>query len=242
MLQDQDAQWILQEVHEYYASGVKSSNKAYISMASDVPVAMGAAFDKHFQIWSTRRMAEKAKKRNNNAYASGNTGDDPRDLLGGECKTLYDWGVRIYNGGKRAEFTAGNCMEMAAVAAAIAIDKFHVAPDSVYCAQIGFPGDHSFCLLSEDWPRWRTVSQMVAGSGDADAYVIDPWLNTACPAQAYWETAWKRLCKWAANGKRIMWSGQGGNSLGWYSPDGTYAQAFGHSPMGYGTVLGAELH
>ena len=78
---------------------------------------------------------------------------------GGDSVLLHGYDHRITPThtmylGKRAEFASGNCMEMAAVAAAIAIDEYHFTSVWLHVAAIGAPGDHAFCMLSMRPPTW----------------------------------------------------------------------------------------
>jgi hypothetical protein len=238
MIHKDDAARIMREVREFYSSGLKSNNKTY---ATGVPVdryiAYDDPFDGKFQRWSTAMLAQKAARRNQRAALSGQNrprNPDPNRPIGPAAgESFYDFGERIYKGGKRSQFASGNCMEMAAVSAVIAIDDYHFVPDWLYMGVINPPGDHAFCLLSMRKPGWDTPSDMVGGSGGGVAYVIDPWLNTVCPAEEYWAAVQMRVAKWSAAGKRICWSGVDGNHLGWYDPGGPYAVAFAGSPLSY---------
>lgn len=237
MIHKDDAARINSEVREFYKSGKKSGNKIYVNnVAPNMYISAGdtsidavyeRSFDSCFQTWSTTMAAQKAARRNANAKSS--LGNRPRVT----DASYYDFGKRIYNGGKRCEFASGNCMEMAAVSAAIAIDEYHFAKDWVYMVTLGSPGDHAFCMLSIRKPTWATPSDMTSGSSTTVAYVIDPWLNTVCPANDYWTEAQFRVAKWAREGKRKIWGGRSGNKLGWYNPGGSYAQSFGVSPLTY---------
>jgi hypothetical protein len=229
MIHKDDAARILQEVRAFYAAGVKSANKAYITgVPNDQTVDINDPFDDKWQDWSTAMMAQKAEIRNNNVLESQQ--NRPPGPKGG---SFHEFGKRIYNGGKRAEFTSGNCMEMAAVAAAIAIDSYHFESAWLFIAAIGAPGDHGFCMLSMREPTWRRANEMVKGSSTSVAYVIDPWLNTACAANEYWEAAQAKVKKWANDGKRVAWRGMDGKQLGWYCPDSAYSLAFGTSPLSF---------
>lgn len=237
MIHRDDAVRINSEVREFYKSGKKSGNKIYANNVpsdqyipadpSSIAKLYEQSFDPYYQTWSTTMAAQKARRRNQNAPSSlGNRPQVTDD-------TYYDFGKRIYNGGKRSEFASGNCMEMAAVSAAIAIDEYHFALEWVYIVLLGQPGDHAFCMLSIRKPTWATPSDMTSGSSTTVAYVIDPWLNTVCPANDYWDQAQLRVAKWAREGKRIIWGGPSGSNLGWYNPGGSYAQSFGASPLTY---------
>ena len=141
-------------------------------------------------------------------------------------------GKSIYNGGERSIFAAGNCVEMAAVAAALAIDRHHVPGHAVYLASITRPGDHVFCVVSPKAPTWPNVMAMAPDAPVASgAFVIDPWLNTACPGEDYKWAAFTKIGEWSRDGKRIAWSGVNGNALGWWEPTGSYFDCFMHSEL-----------
>jgi hypothetical protein len=238
MIHKDDAVRIMREVRDFYATGMKSNNKVYVTgVPADRYIGYDDPFDGKFQKWSTTMMAEKAGRRNEGAFLSGQYRPSNPDVnrpigpAGGE--SFYDFGKRIYDGGKRSQFASGNCMEMAAVSAVIAIDDYHFAPDWLYMGVVNPPGDHAFCLLSMRKPRWGTPTDMVSGSSNGAAYIIDPWLNTVCPADDYWTAVQLRVAKWAADGKRIAWGGLDGNHLGWYSPGGAYAAAFATSSLSF---------
>lgn len=228
MIHPDDAARIMREVRAFYAAGVKSGNKTYANAPPNSYIAIDDPFDGYWQAWSTAMMSNKAADRNANALSALQNRPAP-PTQGSE--SFYDFGRRIYNGGKRADFASGNCMEMAAVSAVIAIDEYRFAPDWVYIASIGRPGDHAFCLLSIRDPQWANAAAMVPGSTGGVAYVIDPWLNTTCKAQDYWAAAQARVAKWSRDGKRIAWTGVDGQHLGWYDPSGVYAQCFGAGPL-----------
>jgi len=229
MIHRDDADRIMTEVRSFYSAGVKSNNKVYIAgVPKNRYVNMDDPFDGKWQNWSTSMMTQKAGVRNNHANLAG-----LHRPAGPAGESFYEFGRRIYNGGKRAEFSSGNCMEMAAVAAVIAIDDYHFTSAWLYVAAIGEPGDHAFCILSMRQPPWGHANDMINGSSTTSAFVIDPWLNTVCAADEYWDAAQAKVRKWAADGKRIAWSGLDGTRLGWYCPDGIYAQAFGTSPLSF---------
>jgi len=214
---------VFQEVRDFYAAGVKSNNKVY---ARDDFVDRDD-WDDHRQKWSVRLMAGNLfRSRNSNRELSAQ--NRPAPPIAGQ--TFPGWGRIIYNGGARAQFTSGNCMEMAAVCMALAIDPPCSYPDAaVYLGAITPPGDHAFCLISMTTPRWASASAMVRGSGNPAALVLDPWLNTLCAAEDYWENAQAKVRKWGRDGKRIAWNGNLGR--GWYNPSGAYATAFGGAPL-----------
>jgi hypothetical protein len=232
MIHKDDAARINREVRDFYTNGVKSNNKVYTTGADpNMYVDFDDPFDGYWQNWSNHMLAQKAWRRNYNADLA--SAHRPSRT---SAESYYDFGKRIYNGGKRAEFTSGNCMEMAAVSAVIAIDDYHFAPDWLYIVEVGAPGDHAYCLLSMRKPTWSTPSNMVPGSGPA-GYVIDPWLNTVCEADDYWSAVKFRVNKWAQAGKRIAWGGLNGNNFGWYCPNTLYATAFGASPLDFVPVM-----
>lgn len=227
-----DAARIMREVRSFYAAGVKSGNKIYAEAPRNGYIDLDDPFDGYWQNWSTTMLANKAELRNDNALAAM----QHRPKGPSKGGSYYAWGKSIYNGGKRAAFASGNCMEMAAVSAAIAIDDYHFAGEWLYMAMITAPGDHAFCVVSMRKPTWASADAMTGTSGASGAYVIDPWLHTACPAEEYWAAAQARVAKWSQVGKRIAWAGIDGNDLGWYDPQGDYAAAFGTSPLGFGLM------
>lgn len=228
MISQQSANAIRDEVRDFYSYGMKSSNKAYVDVPRAVDyVAYDDPFELKWQTWTTRMMAAKAASRNVNALVSrASAPDRPKNT------SLYSWGKSIYNGGERSIFAAGNCVEMAAVAAALAIDRHHVPGHAVYLASITRPGDHVFCVVSSKAPTWPNVMAMAPDAPVASgAFVIDPWLNTACPGEDYKWAAFTKIGEWSCDGKRIAWSGVNGNALGWWEPTGSYFDCFMHSEL-----------
>jgi hypothetical protein len=208
------------EVRSFYAAGVKSCNKVYLKEAGDAEFISDADWDKNWQSWSTT-MSASARTRNFNRAASGKL----RPGWPAGATTQLDFGRSIYNGGMRAKFIAGNCGEMAAVAAAVAVDVFKVAPSQVWICTITKPGDHVFCLIGPAFqPPWKNVGEM--SNGQHASEVIDPWLNVACPSSQYCFEAIGKVEKWARENKRIWWAGASGKATGWYLPDQSYATAF----------------
>jgi hypothetical protein len=61
--------------------------------------------------------------------------------------------------------------------------------------------------------------------------IIDPWLNVACWSRLYIRETIKRLKKWQAEGKRVLWLGPDGKEKGWYPPADEYMQAMQRSPV-----------
>ena len=227
MILKDDAMAIMAEVRDFYASGVKSGNKVYVTgVRSNRYIKNKDVFDEKYQGWSTTMLAEKAARRNENVLKSQH--NRPQMHAG---ESFFDVGMRIYNGGKRAEFASGNCMEMAAVSAALAIATYRYAPDCVWGVMIDPPGDHAFCLLSEHAPQWPNVAAMTSDMGAPGAIVVDPWLNTVCEARGYWAAAQERVAAWSRKGKRIAWTGRYGDKFGWYDPSESYATAFGQGPL-----------
>lgn len=216
---------ILIEVRKFYAAGKKSGNKVYT--VADFVAA--DEWEAHSRRWTVRMMAANLfRHRNRNqALSVANRPTPPNG------QSLLAWGRGIYNGGARAEFTSGNCGEMAAVAGTIAVDTYGYPEARVYVGIISDPGDHVFCLLAITGaaPSWANASSMTGVVGNAGHYIIDPWLNTACAAEEYWGLAQEKVRKWGRDGKRISWNGPSG--VGWYNPDGAYSQAFGAGPLSF---------
>ena len=221
---------ILNQVRAFYAAGKKSSNKVYAkaNFVSD------ADWDQHSRRWSVRMMGGNLlHNRNKNRVISGLHRPDGPDA----GQSYHDWASGLWNGGAAAEFTSGNCMEMASVAAMLATSpdyRFHRPWTRL--ARIRAPGDHVFCILSRPVPSWATADAMRPGPTDQDrslAYVIDPWMNIACAAEEYWALVEQKLKKWSLEGKRIWWNGTRGDRAGWYYPLGEYAWALGSGPIQY---------
>lgn len=215
---------ILNEVRAFYAAGKKSGNKVYTS-ANFVSDADWAA---HSRQWSVRIMAGNLfRNRNKNQAIS-----DAHRPAWPAGMTRLAWAQGIYNGGARAEFTSGNCAEMASVAAMLAFQpQYGYQRAWSRVATVGAPGDHAFCILSMTVPRWARPSAMIGAAGASGAYVIDPWMNIACSAEEYWGLVLLKVQKWAREGKRIWWHGPQGR--GWYIPTGPYALAFANAPITY---------
>lgn len=128
---------------------------------------------------------------------------------------------------------AGNCSEMARVAAKLVHDGF---PDvKSYLCHVRPPADHAFCLLAPELIREvpDSIHDMCHAKLTQSSrwFVIDPWLNTACHGGTYQLHARDRLDKWTGRLKRIAWSGADQNQPGWYPPTGSYSQALMTAPL-----------
>lgn len=119
---------------------------------------------------------------------------------------------------------AGNCVEMAAVAAFQAVKK-GIDENNVFIVKMNF--DHAFCLVTIMGKQLQPmkVDSLVTFSSSRDAagvFIIDPWLNLAVKAESYPKEVKLKLGKWTAHGKRILCSD--GQKTIWAVPNGDYME------------------
>ncbi len=132
---------------------------------------------------------------------------------------------------------AGNCGEMQNLASALALQKLREQRDDktqVFKGSIKGRGngDHAFCIVSPEHLGSKVFYKNVDEFAKtftirSKTKIIDPWLNVACYAYDYRGFAYNKFLKWTKDGKRVIWSGKDGLSMGWYPPAGVeYWTAF----------------
>lgn len=221
-------------VRAFFATGAKSGNKIYVSSSKDFVTTVEASkvntatiqdlFDVKQPSFLVRmfsakaRLAKIAKRANDGQLSMAN-----RDQT--KYKSDYEMGESVYKSTNQ-NFAAGNCGEMAAVSAYIAISQGLAQASEVYIGTIGAPGDHVFCAIGPQ-PSGASVGTMTGS-----AVIVDPWLNTCCTAGEYFFDAQDKLKKWHRDGKRVLGTGPSGQ-LGWADPGGTYATTFVTAPLTY---------
>jgi hypothetical protein len=220
-------------VRSMYAQGFKSSNKVYANrqLATDQFLSDAEFNDLHkkemlrgaiSQIDQTTQ--DRYRKRAGNAESSRN---NRGNLVSNQA---YDQGKvdleRLNNG-----IHAGNCDEMACVAAVLVIDDYQQVRQSVFIGKISSPGDHQFLVACENpvAPKVTSVAALAVGG-----IVIDPWLNIACATEDYAAAATKKLGDWDGKGKRVSWRGADGKVPGWYAPGGDYTTHMWTAPSSQG--------
>jgi len=121
---------------------------------------------------------------------------------------------------------SGNCMEMAVMSAYFAMRNYHAQASELRKGVIKKPGDHAFCLIGVPGnadaydDEYDTVLEFTHSTLARQTLIVDPWLNTVCPASFYVERATIRLEKWHRDCKRIWWKGWGADKPGFYAPLG----------------------
>ncbi len=99
--------------------------------------------------------------------------------------------------------TAGNCGEMSETAA----EKVRSAGSTALIGSIRYPGDHAFCAVdyAPHGASPQHVQDMYKDDQAANSWVIDPWMNIACPFRDYPAFAAAKLTNWSAQGKQILY-------------------------------------
>jgi hypothetical protein len=117
---------------------------------------------------------------------------------------------------------AGNCLEMACVAAFMAC--FEIPAETyIGIAVTGGPGDHVFCVVGDAAiDGWEKPDAPPA----CNAIVIDPWARVCCEPKDYMREFTKAMGAWNRSGKRIA---GGGNE--WLAPDDQYIAKIRHSKL-----------
>ncbi len=198
----QEAANILAYVRHGYRHGLKSSNKKY----EDDPDAM------------TDTDSQKIMRRNSNMILAQQALGPLRAQYG----TLSP--IQIGHNLVAGQIACGNCYEMACVAAY----RLSLIPAAAYVGSIAAPGDHAFCLAGQPKQAWNTVKSMsdAMDVDGAEAWIIDPWMNTCCAVQDYPKSGRQKLLKWTNDGKRISWYNA------WVVPtDPRYVQGFLTGPL-----------
>lgn len=93
---------------------------------------------------------------------------------------------------------AGNCDQMAAVAA-------HIILESGGSASVWrMPGAHTFTVVGI--PQRETVASSIDFREPefSNAWVVDPWANINCPASEYMEKLKDRMAQWSVEGRQII--------------------------------------
>lgn len=99
--------------------------------------------------------------------------------------------------------TAGNCGEMSRTAAG----KVRDLGSQALIGSVRYPGDHAFCAVDYT-PHGGSpthVQDMYKDQRANNSWVIDPWMNIACPFKDYPAFAAMKLTTWSSKGKHILY-------------------------------------
>jgi hypothetical protein len=225
------------KVRDRFKGGAKSVNKKYAPIEKDLT---GAELNEELQ---RRTMGSKN-------YDAKYAGLQP-DTLGSVLEKKY--AIRDVNQGRAYEIlkrhqgetselgdssaasmvrqmneAAGNCMEMAQLAALWAFEEDKMGPARGRCFLVRFerPADHCFCLITEKTvhdANYASLHHLAAELKDAIA--IDPWLNVTCRLSAYTVNSNSKLDAWQAAGKRVARPQEDG-SVAWVDPGKGYKTQF----------------
>jgi hypothetical protein len=206
---------LLEDVRAFFKVGHKSNNKLY--HLSDINARGGSAFGSLVDKCTARY--EQAKK--SSTYH--------RRIHQGPAMISIELAYHLLHMG--SDNVSGNCFEMAVMSAYFAMSKYNASADELRLGSVLPPGDHAFCLIGatkevRDEEDLDSVNELTGTRLAEVAYIVDPWLNTACKAKYYLMHARQRFQKWHKDCKRISWSGEDGRSPGWYSPLGDYDKVF----------------
>lgn len=92
---------------------------------------------------------------------------------------------------------AGNCGEMTRlVCYGFSRSKYHI-----WLVTIEDPGDHQFCILAENQPKFKSI-QAMKYLGE-DQWIVDPWANIVCKPGEFATQFGNKMKKWTGQGKRV---------------------------------------
>ncbi|WP_291297060.1 hypothetical protein [Elioraea sp.] len=165
-----------------------------------------------------------------------------------EAEALGDSPIKYGEELIRLAVGAGNCGELASVAAFAAWEKLgRPTPVSdIAVASLAPPGDHGWAVIGPPAAvaalEGRTIASLKDTVHDAGpVYAVDAWTNLCCPMGKFHDLLHSRTQKWMTGGKRISWKGKAwrqnaeGDDVaakkGWYPPVGDYFDCFVTSPI-----------
>lgn len=191
-------------VRDFLKTGLKSTNKLYAkSSEATVYKRMKGGVESERTV-TPEMKAKRLKSAQVEVQLELKKIRDSRAKPSG-CKTPLAYGELLCKQG----VPIGNCTEMAS----LAIFFLRVEPVDCYLAQIADPGDHVFCVVSPSRPMAESISKI---KDEANAWVIDPWANIACPAANYMALLRAKFETWNAAGKRVAFKNS--TEAGWTSP------------------------
>ena len=203
---------IKNKVREWFASGGKSGNKAYVAEGSDDPEFPDIDVDSPLVAKGQGGMS-KLERRNHNQVIAASSIAQTRVKSDGRYSAV-EYGEVLW----RMKQPCGNCTEMAAVAAWMVSEK--VAPQ-VYIALVTTDGcgDHVFCIVTKNtglkWAAWAKLGAPPPAMNDV--IVIDPWANVCCKLESFQTDFSATTAGWLKQGKRIAGGGDE-----WLAPDKHY--------------------
>lgn len=228
------AQMLNKVVRAFFATGAKSGNKIYVNSGKDVvnlgvnANAKNIKLDDLFDVKQPSFLVRMFTSKQKLGKMDTRTGNAKRSMMERDQTQYandYLMGEAVFKSTNQT-FPAGNCGEMAAVSAYLAISQGLAQASEVHIGTIYSPGDHVFCAIGNQ-PSGSSVGTMTGG-----ALIVDPWLNTVCTAGHYFFDAQEKLKKWHRDGKRVISTSSTGE-LGWYDPGGTYMTRFISAPLGF---------
>ena len=212
VIPEEMAQQIFRKTRAFFKGDVKSFNKLYTDdTEGDLPLPTS---EKVWDRWSNQLTAKSAVEK----YRKENKGE-----------TLLQYGQALH--AMRQGERAGNCLEMACVAMAIAVESA-VPKECQFLGAITDPGDHCFLVINAQKPAWKTVREMTARA--AGSWVIDPWSRTCCSGEYYQAAFCAMLARWTRQGKRIRVESKHHDFRGWSAPtDLIYMRGFQEGPLAF---------
>ncbi|MCU1248902.1 MAG: hypothetical protein JWQ49_1931 [Edaphobacter sp.] len=200
-----DANRLLAQARAIYKGGWKSGNKIYISEPGAPP-------------------QQKHLIRNANAQSAK---DHIPELRTQAFEPPSAYGQMIVEDDQHA----GNCGEMSAVVAYYCqfLPSWQQGACRVYYCKVLHPGDHAFIVLSGNGmpPPYHRLAQTSLLIG-ANFWVVDCWLNIACPFGQYLNRAIDKLREWGLQRKGI----KSGHTL-YDLRDGKYQENMRRSGLRY---------
>jgi hypothetical protein len=111
----------------------------------------------------------------------------------------------IFELGETLAAKAGNCGDYSTLALAYILAYY---PNYVATrVQLRPPGDHEFVVVWREQLR-RHLWGDAMNLWPSGIWVCDPWAKLVCPAKEYYEKFTKKMDKWKADGKRILYKGE----------------------------------
>lgn len=230
MLTLNDCQEINSAVRSLFKSGPKSSNKIYLPNSENLPGCLQISEERTKGAIASIELPKHAKRLEDRSAAQKMRIKNLAPGMAGAAQLLD---------AREARQLAGNCGEMAILAAGLASEQDPSA--QVWKCSLGefdnqgHKHDHVFCLIQPSMKELLAagvkgmdlvylpgrVSDLDAVARNLQFLIIDPWLNVACQANDYLTQVKAKLVKWDQAQKRILF---GGN---YYRPaDKSYVNAF----------------